>query len=70
MPVTPGDVIGGIGLLVRFAELVAEQVGQTTAEVLAAAVADVERRSKDPTDETDPLAAEIDANLPDGASDR
>lgn len=68
--VTPADVVSGIGIIADLAVLVADQLGKTTDEVLAEAAADCARRAVDPTDETDAIAAEIDASLPDGSSER
>jgi hypothetical protein len=59
-----GDAITGIGILVDIAGLIARELGKSTAEVLAEAAADCERRAKDPTDETESVLSEIDEHMP------
>jgi NADPH:quinone reductase-like Zn-dependent oxidoreductase len=52
---------GAIGLLIK---AVADAMGEPIADVRARVLAQVKADAADPTDETDKVSAEIDADLP------
>lgn len=62
-----GGLVGALAILVR---LIAEATGKTEAEVLAEVDKDCAARAKDPTDESDRARAEVEADLPNGTSER
>ncbi len=66
MPVDPTLVLASVVSVVKFAEMIAQSIGMSTADLLKAAAADVAAKAADPSDETDPLARDIDNNLPGG----
>lgn len=59
------DAIGGVAkLILGMIELVAKQLGEPVADVRKRVLKAVADAAKDPTDETDPVADAIDADLP------
>jgi hypothetical protein len=59
------DAIGaGAKLILGLIELIAKQMGEPVADVRKRVLAEVKATAKDPSDETDPVADAIDADLP------
>ncbi len=59
----------GITGVAQLVELIAANLGKSTAEVLKDIAADCKARAADPSDDSDKARAEIEADLP-GASER
>lgn len=66
---TSTAIIGAAGAIGALIKLVADLLGEPLDDVRKRVLAEVEKAASDPRDETDKVAAAIDADLPD-SSDR
>ena len=56
-----GGIIGALGSLIK---LIADALGESTADVAKRVAADAAAKAKDPSDETDKVSDAIDADMP------
>lgn len=64
MQITKPDVTPWVALAGTLISLIAQALGETTEETIRRVQADCKARAADPSDETDAVTVEIDADLP------